>query len=128
MRRLSLVCLDGVYAVCRLPAGATVPDWATRGGLWSLTRTPDELSVLCAEAVVPAGVRHEPGWRCLRVAGTLPLGEVGVVSALAGPLAEAGVSVFVLSSFDTDYLFVRAEQWERAVEALRAAGHEVRDG
>jgi hypothetical protein len=120
--RLTLALLTGGYAVCRLPADAPVPAWAA-GELVSVTRTADELSVVSLEGGVPADVRVERGWRCLRVAGTLGFELVGVLAALLAPLAGAGVGVFALSTFDTDYLLVKEADLARAVAALRAAGH-----
>src|SRR6185369_12276302 len=116
-----LILLPDSCAVCRLPPDADVPAWPA-GGLVSVTRTAEELSVVCREDAVPAGVRHEGGWRCLRVAGTLDFGLVGVLAALLGPLAAAGVSVFVVSTFDTDYVLVRGRQLPEALAALTAAG------
>jgi hypothetical protein len=124
--RLTLVAVEGRFAVCRLDGGAPVPAWATAGPFSSVTRTPDQLSVVCPEQAVPAGVACERGWRCLRVAGTLDLSAVGVLASLAVPLAQAGVSVFAVSTFDTDYLLVKEAQAEAAVDALRGQGHEVR--
>src|SRR5687768_7239758 len=89
MRPLSLVVLPGTLAVCRLDAGADVPPWASSGAFVSVTRTADELSVVCPQGAVPAGVRHEAGWRCLRVAGPLEFTAVGVLAGLTVPLAEA---------------------------------------
>jgi hypothetical protein len=94
---LSLTLLSGTYAICRLPAGTTVPAWAA-GDFVSLTRTAEELSIICRQDAVPEGVRREAGWRCLRVAGTLDFALVGVLAALVAPLAEAGVSVFAVSN------------------------------
>jgi GNAT superfamily N-acetyltransferase len=124
--KLTLVVLDGSFAVCRLGADAPLPGWAAAGGSFvSIARTADELSVVCRDEAVPAGVRCERGWRCLRVAGTPDLSLVGVLASLLGPLAEAGVSVFVVSTFDTDYLLVKAPDFERAVGVLEQAGHSV---
>ncbi len=123
--RLSLNLLPGNFAVCRLPAKEPVPAWAV-GDFVSITRTPEELSVVCHEDLVPAGVRSERGWRCLQVRGTLDFALVGVLASLVGPLAEAGVSVFAVSTFDTDLLLIKDASSARAIEALRAAGHEVR--
>jgi hypothetical protein len=124
-RPLTLVVLPGTFAVCRLGAGAAPPDWASAGSFFSATRTADELSVVCPEGVVPEGTRCERGWRCLRVAGTLDFSLVGVLASLTAPLAEAGVGVFAVSTFDTDYLLVRGADLGRSAEALRAAGHSV---
>ncbi len=123
--RLDLVVLPGRYAVCRLPPSASVPTWATTASFSSITRTGEELSIVCAEEAVPADVHSERGWRCLRVAGTLDFGMVGVLAALLTPLATAAVSVFALSTFDTDYLLVREGDLGRAIDALRGAGHTV---
>jgi hypothetical protein len=126
MTALTLVYLDGTFAVCRLAADAPIPGWATDSPFVSITRTEEELSVVCREGAVPEGVRCESGWRCLRVAGTLGLSLVGVLASLLGPLAEAGVSVFVVSTFETDYLLVRVADYQRAVAVLRSAGHALR--
>jgi len=98
------------------------------GSFVTVTRTADELSVVCAEDAVPAGVRTQGGWRCLRVAGTLDFALVGVLAALLGPLAEAGVPVFCVSTFDTDYLLLQDADLPRAAAALTAAGHRVEEG
>src|SRR5262249_13951018 len=124
---LTLRVLPGRYAVCRLSAGANVPTWAT-GELVSVTRTPDELSIVCREDGVPSGAHSERGWRCLRVVGTLDFELVGLLAALLLPLAEAGVSVFALSTFDTDCLLVREADLTRAVGALQSAGHVIGEG
>jgi len=123
----TIIVLSGRYAVCRLPAAAVVPDWAT-GEVASITRTATELSIVCYEGAVPNGVRCEPGYRCLRVAGTLDFSEVGILASLLGPLANASVPVLALSTFDTDYLFVKEIDLETTVGALRAAGHQVQHG
>lgn len=126
MPSFHLTLLPGRLAICRLPAGASVPEWAPAAGpLVSITRTADELSVVCDEAGVPAEVAAERGWRALRVAGPLDFALTGVLAALAVPLAEAGVSIFALSTYDTDYVLVREADVERAVAALAHAGHDL---
>jgi hypothetical protein len=122
---VKLVLLDGEFAVARLPGDEATPAWATEGSLSSVTRTAEELSVVCAASAVPAGVRAERGWRCLRVAGRLDLSLTGVLASIAAPLAAAGVSLFAMSTYDTDYVLVRAEALGAAADCLRAAGHEV---
>ena len=123
---LSLTVVDGTFAVCRFGADAVIPPWAIAGSFFSVTRTSDELSVVCDQNAVPGDVVCERGWRCMRVAGTMPISVVGVLASLAVPLAEAGVSVFAVSTFDTDYLLVQETNCNRAVAALRQHGHEVR--
>jgi hypothetical protein len=118
---LTLIVLPGCYAICRLAADAPWPEWAA-GEFVTMSRTAEELSIVCAQDAVPAGVRCEPSWRCLRVAGTLDFAAIGVLASLVNPLAEAGVSVFVVSTFDTDYLLVKEHDFERACAALRRCG------
>jgi len=123
---LSLELLPDRLAICRLDPEQADFDWDPGEGLLSVTFTDDEVSVVCDEAVAPADAEVSRGWRCLRVDGPLDLGMVGVLAALAGALASAGVSVFALSTFDTDHLLVRDAQLEQAVASLRSAGHDVR--
>ncbi|MFQ5526522.1 MAG: ACT domain-containing protein [Thermoanaerobaculia bacterium] len=120
MDSLTLRLLEGQFAVARLAPDAAMPTWPD-GEITSITRTPGELSVVCAEAAVPADVQSSGGWRCLEVAGPLDFAEMGILSMLTGSLASAGVSVFAFSTFDTDYLMVRAPMLDRAVTALEAA-------
>jgi hypothetical protein len=124
-RQLTLTTLDDLLAVCRLEADAALPAWASTGGFFCITRTAEELSVVCSEAIVPDGVQCERGWRCLRVAGNIDFSMVGVLSSLAVPLAEAGVGVFAISTFDTDYLMLKEKDRAKALTALRQAGHRV---
>jgi len=126
MPTFTLEVLPGTFAICHLSATDPVPDWAT-GEFVSITRTPDELSVVCPQDDVPQGVRAERGWRCLRVAGQLDFSMVGVIASLTGVLAAANISVFVVSTFDTDYLFVKEGDLEAAVESLIEVGNIVQD-
>jgi hypothetical protein len=117
--------MDGIFAVCRLEPEAPIPSWATAGHFFSITRAAEEISVVCRQDAVPEGIRCERGWRCLRVAGTIPFSVVGVLASLTAPLAEAGISVFAVSTFDTDYLFVKEDEWKRAVDVLCQYGQLV---
>ena len=125
---LTLTVLEERMAVCRLDADADVPAWATAASPFSLTRTADELSVVCPEGLVPHGVRCEKGWRVLGLEGPFEFTEIGILSAVAAPLAEAGVGLFAVSTFDTDYVLVKEERLGAAANALRGSGHEVRWG
>lgn len=117
--------LPGRFAVCRLPVNAPSPDWARPGTLLAYIHTPEEFSVVCQERYVPPEVKAERGWRSLKVHGPLDFSLVGVLASLTAVLAEASVSVFVLSTFETDYVLVKEKQLERAVQALRQAGYTV---
>jgi catechol 2,3-dioxygenase-like lactoylglutathione lyase family enzyme len=122
---LTLLPLDGVFAVCRLERDAPIPPWATARHFFSITRTLDELSIVCPEDGVPPDVPCERGWRCMRVAGSLPFSLVGVLASLTAPLADSGISVFAVSTFDTDYLLVKEEAWQMAIAALARHGYVI---
>jgi len=124
-RSLGLRLLPETVAVCRLAPDRPVPAWATRGSFYSVTQTADEISIVCPQDAVPADVQVEGGWGILQVEAPLDFALTGVLAALTVPLAQAGVSVFVLSTFDTDYLLVREQDISSAVGALRAEGYQV---
>ena len=122
---LKLKLLPGVFAVCRLSAKAAIPEWALAGPLTSITRTEEELSVLCPESRVPEGVLSEKGWRCLKIQGPLPVELTGVLASLVNPLAQAGISLFAFSTYDTDYVLVKETTLARALQVLTGAGHTI---
>ncbi len=122
---LRLSTLDGQMSVCRLDPSSGIPNWVVTGGLFSITRTADELSVVCPEGAVPEDVRCEKGWRVLKLEGPFEFSEVGVLASLTAPLADAGIAIFAISTFDTDYLLVKKERLDLAVATLRERSHEV---
>lgn len=122
---MTLDVLPGRLAVCRLAPDVPLAAWMGEGPLSSVTRTGAELSVVCAEGAVPDGVRAETGWRALALRGPIDFGLTGVLAGLLVPLAEADVSIFALSTYDTDVVLVREAQLDAAVAALRAAGCRV---
>ena len=122
---MKLHTLDELYAIVRLDPDAELPDWLRGGHFWSATRSESELSIVCCEDDVPTDASAERGWCALELAGPLDFSLTGVVAALVTPLAEAEVPIFVISTFETDYLFVRERDLERSVEALAEAGHSV---
>ena len=126
-RRFQVTVLPGFFAIVRLAADAPLPSWASAGDFFSVTRTSDELSVVCLANQVPSSPTAETGWRALKVQGPFALSEIGVLAALAAALAHAKVSVFAISTFDTDYLLVSDKSLDAAIVALRAAGHSVVD-
>jgi hypothetical protein len=123
---LTLALMSDSFAVCRLRADENIPNWALSGSFCSLTRTPDELSIVCSQELVPAGVQAVRGWRSLKVEGKLDFTLVGILSSLTSSLAQVGIVVFVISTYDTDYVFVKEGDLDRAAAALRNAGHDVR--
>lgn len=123
--KLRLAARKGLFAIVRLSAHARTPAWAFEGSFHSITRTPGELSIVCSERKVPRGSRCEKGWRRLEVEGPLGFSQTGVLASLSAPLSDAGIPIFVVSTFDTDSLFVRRTDLARAARALRRAGHFV---
>jgi uncharacterized protein len=121
---LTFTLIDGHYAIVRLPADDAIPHWA-HGAFLSITRTKQELSIVCEEGNVP-DVIADRGWQCLRLEGPFPLDQTGVAAAFTRVLADASIAIFVVSTHDTDYILVRAAALELASAALRAAGYTVR--
>ncbi len=120
--------LEGEFAIARLAHDAEVPGWAGQGRVRMVARTPVELSILVEAAAVPAGVPAERGWRGFVLAGPLPFAMTGVLASVLQPLGDAGVPILAMSTFDTDYVFVKRDDQARAIDALTAAGHEVDQG
>lgn len=122
-KKLSWV--PGTFAVCRLPPQSPLPDFPDAAALYSATRTDRELSIVCVEASAPAGAACEPGWRALRLDGPIPFSVTGVIAAVSAPLARARLSMFAFSTYDTDYVLVRASDAEAAREALEGEGFRI---
>jgi len=131
--KLTLTLLPDLYAVVKLPANAPIPEWASMSDkvdLASVTRTTDELSIICPNFNVPNmpqsdALLYEKGWSCLKVKGPLDFGLVGLLADLTRILASIGVTVFVLSTYETDFLMVRHESLERSIRALRNEGYTI---
>lgn len=123
---LSFSLLPQRFVVARLAADAAIPPaLLTAPGLVSITRTAEELSLVCAENIAPDLPQAVAGWRCLMLHGPFAFDQVGILAALLQSLAAAGVGIFALSTFDTDYLLVQAEQLAPALAALQEAGHRL---
>jgi hypothetical protein len=122
-RALRFSWVPGQFAVCRLPANAPLPEWAAKGHFSSITRTADELSIVCAAANVPTEHKRRIPWVCLKIEGPFSFSEVGILASVIGPLAEKGVPVFAISTFDTDYVLVGEDYTGATLQALQDAGH-----
>ena len=112
-------------SVVKLTPGTPIPSWSQSVGFWSLTSTPVEISIVCEAESVPAGTESSGPWVRLEVEGPLAHSMVGVLAQLVVPLADAGVSVFPIATYDTDHVLVRSDEAARAREVLSEAGHEV---
>ena len=124
MNLVPLTLRNETLSICRLPASSPIPAWALTGEFFSVTRTPEELSIVCNQEDVPGEINAERNWRGLQVIGPLDFELTGILARLAGVLAEAGISIFALSTYDTDYILVKSAQLEGAVRALKNAGYE----
>ncbi|MEJ2599302.1 MAG: ACT domain-containing protein [Anaerolineales bacterium] len=127
--RVTLELLSWRLAVCKLPLDATLDLPGRLAEFWTYMATPEEHTLVCLEDIVeqslPAGTQAETGWRALRVAGSLDFSLVGILASIANPLAVAGVSIFALSTYDTDYVLIKEIDLDRAIEALGAAGFPI---
>ena len=124
-RHFELSLLPERFAISRLAADSPIPAWAMQGSFFSVTRTGDELSIVTESSRVPDRAQSHSSWRVLKVHGPFVLSEIGVLAALAAPLADAKISLFAVSTFDTDYLLVASETLSAAIAALERAGHTI---
>ena len=123
---MTLTVLPGLFAIHRGAPDMTVPPVNGAPLFLSISRTPNELSVVAADTTILDGFERDAGWRCVQVLGPLAFGEVGILASLATTLAAAGVSIFSVSTYDTDYLLIKDSALDRAADALKAAGHHIR--
>lgn len=119
---LNLTVLDEEFCIAKLPSGNAIPAWATVGQFFSITHSVDELSIVCPQKSIPNTLIAEMNWRCLRVEGPLDFGMVGILSGLSKALADAGVSIFAISTYSTDYILVKSDAFLKALLALEAIG------
>jgi len=120
---LKLSLLSDTFAICRLEPEAGIPSWALAGDFFSVTRTKEELSLVCPQEMVPEGTHCEKDFRSIKVEGPLDFALVGVLASLTEALAQEEISILAISTFDTDYLLVKEAQVDRAVQKLTQAGH-----
>jgi hypothetical protein len=123
---LTLTVFPDRYAICRLSPTEPIPGWATADHFASVSRTREELSIVCPEGNVPEGINAAKGWRVLKCEGPLDYSLTGIMASLAEPLADAGVPIFPIATHDTDYVLIKEPQLEIAVNALTSYGHVVR--
>ena len=126
---MRLDVISGSFSILKLPAGQPMPVWASDSEFLSLTRTLEELSLVVDSNSVPEGepLKVDAGWRGFRVAGTLDFSLTGVLSSIAAPLAKKKVSIFAISTFDTDYVLVKEDKMEEALRALSESGFIIKD-
>ncbi len=123
--KLVLRLLDDTFSVCRLSPDAALPSWADGKELFAFIRTQDELSLVCKTGCVPQGIRAEHDFCAIKVKGPLDFSLTGILVSIAIPLADAGISIFTLSTYDTDYILIRQKKLAHVIEALKRAGHRL---
>ncbi|HLZ39538.1 MAG TPA: ACT domain-containing protein [Candidatus Sulfotelmatobacter sp.] len=123
--QLKFRCLPNPYAIVRLAPDAAVPDWAHKGEFASVTRTPDELSIVCPFDVVPPDVQSPYRWTCLKLKGPFPFSLTGVLLSFIEPLSSKGIPIFAVSTYDTDYVLIHEERAGNGIELLQKAGHQL---
>ena len=123
--KLTLSILPGQFGICKLPPDADIPEWSKNTELYSITRSKDELSVVCLSKDIPSDIQAERDWRALKIVGSLDLSLTGILAALINPLAVAEISIFAISTYDTDYILVRENSLSKAVSVLKSEGHTI---
>lgn len=122
---IKLKLMEGEIAVAKLKAGAPIPGWALSGAWFSVTKTEDELSIAAESSRIPPGITSEGGWRTLKICGTLDFAETGIISGISAVLAQSGISVFVISTYNTDYILIKNAGLEDALGALGQSGYDI---
>ncbi|HAS43007.1 MAG TPA: ACT domain-containing protein [Microscillaceae bacterium] len=122
MNQLTFELLSSTYSLCRLEPEEGVPDWVYLSAFFSITKSKHELSIVCEEFLVPKGITVEESWRLLRITGTLDLSLTGITAKFSTPLAEAGINICVIATYDTDYLMVKSDKILETLHTLSKAG------
>ena len=125
IKKLSLSSIPDRFAVCQIDHQAKIPDWAFEGEFSFISRTPDELSIICPAKFVPPDIQYVAGWRGLKIEGPFDFNEIGVLAAITAPLAQGDISLLTVSTYDTDYIFLQEAQFETAGDILEAVGHKI---
>lgn len=121
----TLFLFSETFAICRLDKGAALPPWAQTNPFFSITGTPDELSLVCVNDPVPTDVHADRGWRCFKLQGPFPFSLTGILNSITIPLAQANIGIFAISTYDTDYVLVKEHNLQQAITVLREAGHTI---
>ncbi|MBE6024379.1 MAG: ACT domain-containing protein [Cellulosilyticum sp.] len=123
--QLTLKLMEGHYGVCRLEPKSIIPTWCQQGEFFSVTKTMDELSIICLETYIPEDVQVEKEWCILKIVGPLDFSLVGILSKISQLMAECKISIFALSTYDTDYILIKQAKITEAIQALKTAGYHI---
>ncbi|MEG0295200.1 MAG: ACT domain-containing protein [Clostridium sp.] len=118
-KKLKMSLLKETYGVCRLNSNETIPNWGINGEVYSITKTKDELSIVCEEENIPSDVKCERSWRVLKIEGPLDFSLVGILAKISTLMADNSISIFAISTYDTDYILIKEKDIEKAIEALQ---------
>ncbi|HEX4489301.1 MAG TPA: ACT domain-containing protein [Terriglobales bacterium] len=124
-RKLKFSIVPGLFAVSRLLPEAAIPQWAHSASFASITRTSDEVSIVCLASSVPEDVKSERDWACLKLLGPFPFQETGILASFLDPCARTGIPIFAISTFDTDYVLIKQQDQARTIVALTGVGYEL---
>lgn len=122
---IGFVLIDEKFGICRLKANEKLPEWVISSSIFSITRTKEELSVICPVNVIPENIECEINWNCFKVKGPLDFDQIGILSKISNTLYENEISIFVMSTYDTDYIFVKQKNCKAAFYALETAGMKI---
>lgn len=125
--KLKMKLLKDKYGVCRLYKTDTIPSWGIEGEFYSVTRTEDELSIVCLQKDIPNNIKCEKDWKVLKVDGPLDFSLVGILASISSLMAERSISIFAISTYDTDYILVKEKDVDEAIRALEDNNYEVRE-
>ncbi|GIM30068.1 amino acid-binding protein [Clostridium polyendosporum] len=122
---LTMKLLKERYGVCRLDKTELIPEWAKNSDFFSITRTSDELSIVCSQDNIPDDIKYEKDWRILEIQGPLDFSLIGILASISKILAQNGISIFAISTYDTDYILVKNKDIDNAIESLIKERYEV---
>ena len=122
MSQLTFIVMNGVFSLCRLAPKDTIPKWAALSSFYTISKTNDELSIVCESKYVPASVKQDGNWSLLKIAAVLDLSLTGITAKFSTALADAGVNLCVIATYETDYILVKQQKLQIAIAALQNAG------
>lgn len=124
--KLIMRVLKGDFAVCRLDNTEMIPDWSKNSEFFSITKTSEELSIVCSQDNIPKDIKCEKHWRVIKIEGPLDFSLIGILASISTTLARKGISIFAISTYDTDYILVKSKDIDNTINALLSEGHEIR--
>ena len=122
---LTMKLLKEKYGVCSLDKNELIPKWAQSSDFFSITKTCDELSIVCSQDHIPNDIKCEKNWRILKIEGQLDFSLIGILSSISTILAQKGISIFAISTYDTDYILVKNKDIDNALNSLAKERYEI---